>query len=81
LEFLKGVKMSNSWGLCKDCKWMQIEPDATPEDSILGLCIEEPLQPFTLRISGNSGCNRFMDGEPAYAKGSAKAPPTATPQR
>jgi hypothetical protein len=45
------------------------------------LCIDEDLQPFRLRVSGDSGCNRFMDGEPARAKGSSTAPPKARPVR
>jgi hypothetical protein len=51
--------MSNQWGLCKDCKWWQIEPEAAVENLTLGLCIDEDLQPFVVRVSGNSGCNRF----------------------
>ncbi len=74
--------MKNStWGLCKDCKWWQIEPNAKIVDKTLGLCIDEKLQPFVLRVSGDSGCNRFMAGAPAYAKGSPAAPPTAHPVR
>jgi hypothetical protein len=74
--------MSDSdWGLCKDCKWWQIEPDAMLSNTTLGLCIEEELQPFRLRVSGNSGCNRYISGEPARAQGSAAAPPTAKPTR
>jgi hypothetical protein len=69
------------WGLCKDCKWWQIEPDANVANTTMGLCIDEELQRFTLRVSGNSGCNRFMPGEPARAKGSGEAPPTAKAQR
>ncbi len=69
------------WGLCKDCKWWQIEPKATIENLTLGLCIEEKLQPYRLRVSGNSGCNRFMPGKPAHAKGSGESPPTAEPTR
>jgi hypothetical protein len=72
---------SESWGLCKDCKWWQIEPNAAIADTTLGLCIDEDLQPFFLRVSGNSGCNRFMPGEPAHAPGSSKAPPQAAPTR
>jgi hypothetical protein len=72
---------SSEWGLCKDCKWWQIEPDASVENLTLGLCIEEKLQPFLLRVSGNSGCNRFMSGKPARAEGSGSAPPTAEPTR
>jgi hypothetical protein len=73
--------MSESWGFCKDCKWWQIEPAASPENLTLGLCIEEQLQPFRLRVSGNSGCKVFVGGKPAHAKGSSVAPPTAKPQR
>jgi hypothetical protein len=69
------------WGMCKDCKWWQIEPDAAIEDLTLGLCIDEKLQAFQLRVSGKSGCNRFMEGTPARAKGSGAAPPTAQPTR
>jgi hypothetical protein len=39
------------------------------------------LQPFVLRVSGNSGCNRFLQGEVARAAGSSEAPPTAAPAR
>ena len=58
--------MSKSeWGFCKDCKWWQIEPDANIANTVLGLCIDEDLQEYRLRVSGNSGCNRFMEGRPA----------------
>lgn len=73
--------MSQNWGLCKECKWWQIEPDATVEDQTVGLCIDEQLQPYLLRITGNGGCNRFVSGEPARAKGSGDRPPSAKPQR
>jgi hypothetical protein len=69
------------WGLCKDCKWWQIEPGAPVSDHTMGMCIDEDIYPFLIRISGNGGCNRFVDGAPAVAKGSSDAPPTATPTR
>jgi len=69
------------WGLCKDCKWWQVEPGAAIGNLTLGQCIDEELQPFLLRVSGNSGCNRFMPGEPARAGGSSEAPPKAKPTR
>jgi hypothetical protein len=47
----------------------------------MGLCTEEDLPPFRLRVSGNSGCNHYSPGEPAQAAGSSAAPPTAEPQR
>jgi hypothetical protein len=74
--------MANSaWGLCKECKWWQTEPDASTANTTVGLCIDEELQPYLLRVSGNSGCNRFMKGKPAHAVGSGAAPPTAKPTR
>ena len=69
------------WGLCKDCKWFQVEPDAKVTDRTMGLCIEESLQEFNLRVSGNSGCNCFKSGKPARAEGSSEAPPTAAATR
>ena len=73
--------MADQWGLCKDCKWWQIEPDDEVADSTLGLCIDEKLQPYRLSVTGNSGCNRFMPGSPARAKGSGAQPPNAKPTR
>jgi len=71
----------SEWGQCKDCKWFQIEPDAKPVNNTMGLCIEESLQRFRLRVSGNSGCNRFKPGEVAHAEGSSCAPPVAAATR
>jgi len=73
--------MKKQWGLCKDCKWWQIAPRARVAGSTMGLCIDEDLHPFKLLVSGNSGCNHFMEGEPARAKGSSSKPPTAKPVR
>lgn len=70
-----------NWGLCKDCEWWQIEPEVNVANTTLGVCIEEALQPFRLRVSGASGCNHYTPGEPARAAGSGAAPPTAEPQR
>ncbi len=70
-----------TWGLCIDCKWWQIEPGAKAEHLTAGLCIDEKLQPFKLRVTGNGGCNRYMEGKPAHAKGSAEKPPTAKASR
>ena len=72
---------ASDWGLCKDCQWWQIEPDASIANTTMGLCTEERLQPFRLRVSGNSGCNRYAPGKPARADGSGAAPPSAEPQR
>ncbi|GAC1333349.1 MAG: hypothetical protein NVSMB14_00130 [Isosphaeraceae bacterium] len=69
------------WGLCKDCKWWQIEPEAKAENLTMGLCIDEKLQAFQLRVSGISGCNRFLPGKSAKAKGSSEAPPRAKPTK
>jgi hypothetical protein len=72
---------ASNWGLCKDCAWWQTEPEAKISSITMGLCIEEDLQPFHLRVSGASGCNHYFAGEPARAAGSSAAPPTAKPQR
>jgi hypothetical protein len=71
---------ASDWGLCKDCEWWQIEPDADVTDTTMGLCREDALRPFLVRVAGNSGCNHFSPGEPARAAGSGEAPPTAQPQ-
>lgn len=73
--------MNDDWGLCKDCKWWQIEPQAKAQNLTAGQCIEEQLQTFQLRVSGDSGCNRFTEGEPARAEGASTEPPSAQPQR
>jgi hypothetical protein len=69
------------WGKCKDRKWFQIEPKAQATNNTMGLCIEEELQQFRLRVSGNSGCNHFISGEVAHAAGSSCAPPVAAATR
>jgi len=72
---------ASKWGLCKSCRWWQIELAANVKNATMGLCIDDTLQPFLLRVSGNSGCNRYMKGAPARARGSSGAPPTAKPVR
>jgi hypothetical protein len=69
------------WGVCMACTWWQIEPSALLEYGTHGLCIDERLQPYVLRVSGRSGCNRFTQGEPARAEGSGACPPVAEPAR
>lgn len=71
----------SEWGLCKDCKWWQIEKDATVEDQTVGMCIDEAILPYKMRITGNGGCNRFKAGEPARAEGSSEKPPVAEAAR
>ena len=70
-----------AWGLCKACKWWQIEPESKGGDHALGLCIDEDLFQFRIRINGAGGCHHFMEGEPARAEGSSSAPPTADATR
>ena len=69
------------WGLCKECKWWQIEPRASVSSRTVGVCIEESMQKFRLRIAGNGGCTMFKEGKPARAKGSADKPPTTVAKR
>lgn len=71
----------SDWGLCKDCKWWQLDLQANITNTTMGQCIEERFQPFLLRVSGSSGCNRYTNGQPVRAAGSGAAPPTATPKR
>ena len=33
----------SDWGLCKDCKWFQVEPGEKAENNTMGLCIDEDL--------------------------------------
>jgi hypothetical protein len=63
------------------CEWWQIEPHAAIAEHTMGRCIEEELLPFQLLMAGDSGCNRFSDGEPARQAGSSERPPVAEPQR
>ena len=69
------------WGYCKECRWWQLEPNSAAENLTMGLCIDDELQPYLLRVSGISGCNRFMHGKPAHATGSSDAPPHAQPRK
>ena len=75
------MSKNSAWGLCVGCKWWQLEPDASVELQTVGVCIEKALQPFQLRITGNGGCNRYLEGDPARAAGSSEKPPSAKPQR
>jgi hypothetical protein len=75
------VMAASDWGMCKECQWWQIDPEANSANTTMGLCIEDALRPFRLRVSGNSGCTHYTPGEPIHAAGSSAAPPTAEPQR
>lgn len=66
---------TSNWGQCLQCKWWQIEPDATLATITHGLCISEALESFRLRVSGGSGCNGFAKGVPARVAGSGNFPP------
>jgi hypothetical protein len=58
-----------------------LEPRVKAANNTMGLCIEEELQRFRLRVSGNSGYNHFVSGAVAHAQGSSCAPPVATATR
>jgi hypothetical protein len=45
---------ASDWSMCKDCQWWQTDPEANLANTTMGVCIEEALQPFRLRVSGNS---------------------------
>jgi hypothetical protein len=69
------------WGLCFSCKWWQLEPGAKVAHLTAGYCIEESLQRYQLRVTGNTGCNLYVKGKPAWGKGSSEKPPMAAPAR
>lgn len=69
------------WGVCMQCQWWQIEPEARITANTVGYCIEETLQPYRLSVTGNGGCNRYGSGAPARGAGSSRQPPEAIPTR
>lgn len=69
------IMSESSWGLCKSCRWWKIEPDAVVQNLTMGVCIDEKLRPFELRVSGISGCDRFEEGKPHRGKGASEIPP------
>ncbi len=75
------MNQTSDWGPCESCKWWQVEPETVPDKHILGQCIDEKLQAFELSLSGDSGCNRYMKGQPAKARGAGEQPPVAQPTR
>lgn len=70
-----------NWGLCMECQWWQVEPEAKITPATLGFCIDEDLQSYRLSIPGLGGCSRFAQGAPARGRGSSRQPPTAEPAR
>jgi hypothetical protein len=72
---------ASEWGMCKDCQWWQIDPEARVANTTMGVCTEEALQPFRLRVSGHRGCTHDTPGQPTQAAGSSASPPTAEPHR
>jgi len=72
---------TSNWGLCIGCQWWQVEPDKALASTTHGLCIEQSLQPYLLRVDGGSGCGLYLAGEPGRASGSGACPPTARPMR
>ena len=75
------TSQDGNWGLCRECKWWQIDPDATVSDHTVGVCIEESLHDFRLRIAGNGGCTMFVKGTPCRHEGSSEKPPTTVAVR
>ena len=66
---------AESWGQCKACKMWQIEPDAAIADETMGLCLAEKLEPYQLRVSGDSGCTIFKTGAIQRQAGASAVPP------
>lgn len=72
---------SEEWGLCRECRWWQIEPDVMIKNDTIGACIDEELQPYKISVTATSGCAMFSRGTPARAAGSSRQPPEAKPTR
>ena len=71
----------NIWGECKDCKWWQIEPEASVGNLTMGLCIDEKLQPLPFASLGEQRVQPFHARRTGQSKGSGEAPPRAEPTR
>ncbi len=67
---------SSSWGQCKSCKMYQLEPGDEPSNNSIGVCIAEDLVEYQLRVSGNSGCNVYVEGKVKHKQGSSETPPS-----
>lgn len=70
---------TSPWGLCMNCAWWRIEPDAVLASATHGMCVERRLQAHRLRVSGGSGCGLFAGGDPARVDGASACPPVAAP--
>jgi hypothetical protein len=74
--------MSENWGLCKACKWWQIEEEQTAADRTTGYCGEETLAPYQLSVTGHCGCSLFVEGKVGREAGASRQPPlVAAPAR
>jgi|GEM_PF-2032679 len=67
--------MNDNWGLCRACRWWQIEPDAAINEKTIGRCVEEHLVELQLSIMGHCGCSHFVEGRPLRVEGSSEQPP------
>jgi hypothetical protein len=70
-----GCIMNDNWGLCRACRWWQIEPDAAINEKTIGRCVEEHLVELQLSVMGHCGCSHFVEGRPLRVEGSSEQPP------
>jgi hypothetical protein len=73
--------MNDNWGLCKACRWWQLEPEALPRAGTVGFCSEESRLPMLLSVTGTCGCSLFDEGKPGRLKGASEHPPYPQPLR
>ena len=71
--------MPGNWGLCQNCRWWRIEPQAEATAMTIGLCAHDKLRPHLLRVLGVSGCNCFAAGECGRMDGASGMPPFSPP--
>ncbi len=69
---------NGDWSICMECKWWEVEPNASTDEETIGFFIDEHLQSYRLSITDIIGCNRFVQGAPARGSGSRRQPPDAT---
>ncbi|MBX3443831.1 MAG: hypothetical protein KF774_15590 [Planctomyces sp.] len=68
-----------NWGMCVDCRWWQIEPQAIATHQTTGACREPDMSVVLLRVTGNSGCGKFASGAPSRSEGASGKPPAPPP--
>jgi hypothetical protein len=75
INMFDALTRDKTWGPCKTCKMWQIEPNDEIAGETVGVCIAEKLNKYQLRVSGDSGCNVYKEGEVKRRERSSETPP------